>query len=252
MESEKEMAHTAKNENQLQKKKDDSRELSSDRESSVESFHTNKSEFSTAAESELIDVDEIELSDEESWLYKSPKKLPSTDKILSTYKWLEKEEDNLDVQDTKDALVRKLNQLDKRETDPSTEWVLSKSTPKWHCGELRSVIWAINSFFKLLDVKSRNSLNRVPLRMDFTEMNSRGKRGELLERIDRQNSRFRTAKTTIIKFGLHASFVELESAKNVVNEKVGLKCHSGPKDSLKGLVRRCDKAPSQFIRDSTL
>ncbi|GFX29226.1 uncharacterized protein TNCV_3217601 [Trichonephila clavipes] len=55
--------------------------------------------------------------------------------------------------------------------------------------------------------------------MDFTEINSRGKRGELLGRIDRQNSRFRTAKTIIIKFGLHASFVESESAKNVLNEK---------------------------------
>ncbi|GFT39801.1 uncharacterized protein NPIL_56571 [Nephila pilipes] len=115
METAKEMALTAKNENQLQKKKEDCSELSSDRESSVESFHTNKSEFSTAAESELIDVDEIELSDEESWLYKSPKKLPSIDKTLSTCKWLEKEKDNLEVQDTKDALVRKLNQLDKRD-----------------------------------------------------------------------------------------------------------------------------------------
>ncbi|GFW81184.1 retrovirus-related Pol polyprotein from type-1 retrotransposable element R1 [Trichonephila clavipes] len=54
--------------------------------------------------------------------------------------------------------------------------------------------------------------------MDFTEINSRGKRGELLGRIDRQNSRSRTAKTIIIKFGLHASFVELESTKNAVNE----------------------------------
>ncbi|GFX46761.1 transposable element Tc3 transposase [Trichonephila clavipes] len=36
--------------------------------------------------------------------------------------------------------------------------------------------------------------------------------------LGRQNSRFRAAKTTIIKFGLHASFVELESAKNAVNE----------------------------------
>ncbi|GFY03098.1 hypothetical protein TNCV_981031 [Trichonephila clavipes] len=54
--------------------------------------------------------------------------------------------------------------------------------------------------------------------MDFTEISSRGKRGELLERIDRQNSRFRTAKTAIIKFGLHASFVELESAKSALNE----------------------------------
>ncbi|GFU23848.1 hypothetical protein TNCV_3331331 [Trichonephila clavipes] len=54
--------------------------------------------------------------------------------------------------------------------------------------------------------------------MDFTEINSRGKRKELLRRIDRQNSLFRTAKTTIIKFGLHASFVELESAKSALNE----------------------------------
>ncbi|GFV97367.1 hypothetical protein TNCV_2038771 [Trichonephila clavipes] len=54
--------------------------------------------------------------------------------------------------------------------------------------------------------------------MDFTEINSRGKRGELLGRMDRKNSRFRTAKTTIIKFGLHASFVELESAKSALNE----------------------------------
>ncbi|GFS83543.1 uncharacterized protein TNCV_66841 [Trichonephila clavipes] len=54
--------------------------------------------------------------------------------------------------------------------------------------------------------------------MDFTVINSRGKRGELLGRIDRQNSRFRTAKTAIIKFGLHASFVELESAKSALNE----------------------------------
>ncbi|GFV68503.1 hypothetical protein TNCV_3129591 [Trichonephila clavipes] len=37
-------------------------------------------------------------------------------------------------------------------------------------------------------------------------------------RIDRQNSRFRTAKTIIIKFGLHTSFIELESAKSALNE----------------------------------
>ncbi|GFW14520.1 hypothetical protein TNCV_2358441 [Trichonephila clavipes] len=54
--------------------------------------------------------------------------------------------------------------------------------------------------------------------MDFTEINSRGKRGELLRRIDRQNSRFQTAKTTIIKLGLHGYFVELESAKSALNE----------------------------------
>ncbi|GFW95869.1 HTH_Tnp_Tc3_2 domain-containing protein [Trichonephila clavipes] len=57
--------------------------------------------------------------------------------------------------------------------------------------------------------------------MEFTEINSRGKRGELLEGIDRQNSRLRTAKTTIIKFGLHASFVELESAKREIGNRVG-------------------------------
>lgn len=39
----------------------------SDRESSIESFHTNKSELSNTTETELIDVNDIELSDEESW-----------------------------------------------------------------------------------------------------------------------------------------------------------------------------------------
>ncbi|GFS95263.1 hypothetical protein TNCV_2630911 [Trichonephila clavipes] len=72
-----------------------------------------------------------------------------------------------------------------------------------------------------LAFSKERKLNRVLLRMDFMEINSRVKRGGLLERIDRQNSRFRTAKTVIIKFGLHASFVELESAKNVVNESSG-------------------------------
>ncbi|GFW84660.1 hypothetical protein TNCV_2597051 [Trichonephila clavipes] len=75
------------------------------------------------------------------------------------------------------------------------------------------------SFVELESAKKAvNELNRVPLRMDFTEINSSGKRGEILGRIDRQNSRFRTAKTILIKFGLQASFVELESAKNAVNE----------------------------------
>ncbi|GFV13756.1 hypothetical protein TNCV_3179211, partial [Trichonephila clavipes] len=54
--------------------------------------------------------------------------------------------------------------------------------------------------------------------MGFTEINSRGKRGKFWGRIDRQNSRYRTSKTIIIKFGLHASFVELESEKNALNE----------------------------------
>ncbi|GFU26770.1 hypothetical protein TNCV_1838271 [Trichonephila clavipes] len=73
---------------------------------------------------------------------------------------------------------------------------------------------------KIRSIEQRDmELNRVPLRMDFTEINFRGKRGELLGRIDRQNSRFRTAKTIIIKFGLDASFVVLESSKNAVNEE---------------------------------
>ncbi|GFX25955.1 hypothetical protein TNCV_2303371 [Trichonephila clavipes] len=61
-------------------------------------------------------------------------------------------------------------------------------------------------------------LNRVPLRMDFTEINSRGEAGRVMGRIDRQNSRFQTAKTIIIKFGLHTSLVELESGKSALNE----------------------------------
>ncbi|GFT47243.1 alanine aminotransferase 1 [Trichonephila clavipes] len=56
--------------------------------------------------------------------------------------------------------------------------------------------------------------------MDLTEINSSGMRGELFFRIDRQNYRFRTAKTIKINFGLHASFVELESDKNAVNEGI--------------------------------
>ncbi|GIY22051.1 uncharacterized protein CEXT_410501 [Caerostris extrusa] len=117
MEIKKEMADKTKNDDQLQKKEEDSNR-SSDRESSVESFHTNKSEFSTAAESELIDVDDIELSDEESWLYKSPKKLPSTDKILSTYK--------------------KLNQLQSRNA------VIEKHSPKENCNSKEDTSDAID------------------------------------------------------------------------------------------------------------
>ncbi|GFW64480.1 hypothetical protein TNCV_813151 [Trichonephila clavipes] len=53
--------------------------------------------------------------------------------------------------------------------------------------------------------------------MDFMEIKSRGKREELLWCIDRQNSRFRSTRTIIIKFGLLVSSVELESAKNDLN-----------------------------------
>ncbi|GFX94214.1 hypothetical protein TNCV_4292591 [Trichonephila clavipes] len=71
--------------------------------------------------------------------------------------------------------------------------------------------------------------------MDFTEINSRWKRGELLGRIDRQNSRFRT---TIIKFGLHASFVELESTKSALNEDWW--CRAGRGNAVK--TRRVEQA----------
>ncbi|GFU11138.1 hypothetical protein TNCV_1681961 [Trichonephila clavipes] len=30
-----------------------------------------------------------------------------------------------------------------------------------------------------------------------------------------------------------------------------MKCHSGPKDSPRELVRKCDKAPSQYKRNAT-
>ncbi|GFV67381.1 hypothetical protein TNCV_3671361 [Trichonephila clavipes] len=59
--------------------------------------------------------------------------------------------------------------------------------------------------------------------MNFTEINSRGERRELLGHIDKQNCRFRAAKTTIIKFGLHASFVELESGKSALNEVIDIR-----------------------------
>ncbi|GFX71492.1 hypothetical protein TNCV_2694801 [Trichonephila clavipes] len=67
----------------------------------------------------------------------------------------------------------------------------------------------------------KNKLNRVPLRNGLYGNQLQGKRRVLLGGIDRQNSSFRTAKTIIIKFGLQASFLELESAKNALNEVEG-------------------------------
>lgn len=86
----------------------------SDRESSIESFHTNKSELSIPTEAELIDIDDIELSDEESWLYKSPKKVSSEEKSACTQKWLQSNVEDMDdeeLKETRHALVSKLNQL---------------------------------------------------------------------------------------------------------------------------------------------
>ncbi|GFU86339.1 hypothetical protein TNCV_2116921, partial [Trichonephila clavipes] len=65
----------------------------------------------------------------------------------------------------------------------------------------------------------RVKLSRIPLTTDFTELQVEA--GELLGRIDRQNSSFRTTRTIIIKFGLHVSFVELKSAKNALNGVTG-------------------------------
>ncbi|XP_054723014.1 SLAIN motif-containing protein-like [Uloborus diversus] len=97
-----------------QDKKIETDEIASDRESSVDSFHTNKSEFSNTTGTELIDVDDIELSDEESWLYQSPKKVSVEEKSQNTYKWLHKDVEEMDdkeLQVTKKALVSKLKQL---------------------------------------------------------------------------------------------------------------------------------------------
>lgn len=99
---------------EVNENKTETTENASDRESSIESFHTNKSELSITTETELIDVDDIELSDEESWLYKSPKKLTSDEKNASTEKWLEKSIDDMDdieLRATRTALLSKLNQL---------------------------------------------------------------------------------------------------------------------------------------------
>ncbi|GFX89819.1 hypothetical protein TNCV_2246191 [Trichonephila clavipes] len=74
--------------------------------------------------------------------------------------------------------------------------------------------------------------------MDFTEINSRGKREELMGRVDRQNSRFRTAKTIITKFGLHASFAESQSAKNFLNESLVYADKSQTLDHLEDNIRR--------------
>ncbi|GFV90904.1 DUF4817 domain-containing protein [Trichonephila clavipes] len=96
--------------------------------------------------------------------------------------------------------------------------------------------------------------------MDFMEINSRRKRGELLRRIDKKNSRLRTAKTIIIKFGLHASFVELESIKNALNERYRtLNCNKTTmyysidmnsfylKDNLVALHFKYDQARRRFV-----
>ncbi|GFX54032.1 hypothetical protein TNCV_2336681 [Trichonephila clavipes] len=70
---------------------------------------------------------------------------------------------------------------------------------------------------------SKSSYNRRLVQQSSTKNGFygnqlQGEAGKVIGRIGRQNSRFRTAKTTIIKFGLHISFVELESSKNALKE----------------------------------
>ncbi|XP_035217862.1 SLAIN motif-containing protein-like isoform X2 [Stegodyphus dumicola] len=131
MESKNQSSSATSNEDQTQEDKAEFVDAPSDRESSIESFHTNKSELSIPTETELIDVDDIELSDEESWLYKSPKKLTSDEKALSTYKWLHKdveEMDNVELYVTKNALVSKLNQLKMLNADVEKRLTKDKTT----------------------------------------------------------------------------------------------------------------------------
>ncbi|KFM80175.1 hypothetical protein X975_01094, partial [Stegodyphus mimosarum] len=131
MESKNQSTSATSNEDQTQEDKAEFVDAPSDRESSIESFHTNKSELSIPTETELIDVDDIELSDEESWLYKSPKKLTSDEKALSTYKWLHKdveEMDNMELYVTKNALVSKLNQLKMLNADVEKRLTKDKTT----------------------------------------------------------------------------------------------------------------------------
>ncbi|GFV70263.1 hypothetical protein TNCV_2513621 [Trichonephila clavipes] len=69
------------------------------------------------------------------------------------------------------------------------------SSPQNLGAELFAVFWILSL-----------RLNRVSPRIWFYGNQLQGG-GELLGRVDRQNSLFRTAKTTIIKSGFHASFV---------------------------------------------
>ncbi|GFV81629.1 adenylate cyclase type 2 [Trichonephila clavipes] len=108
--------------------------------------------------------------------------------------------------------------LKKDDNDVLNSAVLRISRTVWKTTTLRVAIWlAISSMILFCSIVGL--LNTVPLRMDFIEINSRGKRGELLGRIDRQNSRFLTAKTIIIKFCLRASFVELECRQRGIDDK---------------------------------
>ncbi|XP_067134814.1 SLAIN motif-containing protein 2-like isoform X1 [Centruroides vittatus] len=63
---------------------------------------------------EFIDIDQLELSDDDSWLYMPPKGLTTEDVSLNPYKWLRKDledPENKELQLAKSALVNKLEEL---------------------------------------------------------------------------------------------------------------------------------------------
>lgn len=65
-------------------------------------------------EVDLIDIEQLELSDEDSWLYESPQSLTPEQKQLSPYKWLRTDvEDvrNEEIQVVKQALVSRIEEL---------------------------------------------------------------------------------------------------------------------------------------------
>ncbi|GFY06804.1 hypothetical protein TNCV_482091 [Trichonephila clavipes] len=91
---------------------------------------------------------------------------------------------------------------------------LAPPSPNYHITSTGERLLGYRGHHLSIDIEILES----PTKNGFYGNQLRGKRGELLGLIVRQNSRFRTAKTVIIKFGLDASFVDLESAKNSLNE----------------------------------
>ncbi|XP_055927083.1 SLAIN motif-containing protein 2-like isoform X2 [Argiope bruennichi] len=85
-----------------------------DNESNVEnSVFANKDEYFDNLE--IIRVSDIEMSDDESWLYTSPKSAKQQQTVESPYKWLRKDVDdpeNKQLQLAKKALLTKLNELE--------------------------------------------------------------------------------------------------------------------------------------------
>ncbi|XP_076360089.1 SLAIN motif-containing protein 2-like isoform X3 [Tachypleus tridentatus] len=65
-------------------------------------------------EGDFIILDELDLSDEESWLYSSPKGLTPEDRVISPYKWMRKDledPENKELQLARRALANKLDEL---------------------------------------------------------------------------------------------------------------------------------------------